>query len=310
MGASRNGTSRDAVMTKHEIAAVMRFLISRVRFGLAFALLFLAMPAVSHADSMDDAIARGALRIGIAEETFLPWVGRDASGQIMGFDVDVALDLARVLAVEPQFVEFPFDDLLHHLSIGDVDVVISGLSVTAERARSVLFSIPYGDTDYWLVVDKDTLPPSADQGDYDVEGYKVGAMEGSLAETEAKRLFKKAEIIPLADEAAARDALEKRELNAIVVPTPYPTFMMLRAPERFLLGSDALFGTNQAVAVRPDALRFVNFINAWINENDANGRLQDARDYWFGSLDWMKRVDGEDEISDEATPEAAPAQTK
>lgn len=290
-------------MTKgNGIAAIALFLSGKLRPLLACALLLPVLSAACFADSMENVIERGNLRVGIASESFLPWVGRDPSGRILGFEVDVAEDLARVLGVEPQFVEFPFDDLLHHLSIGDVDVVISGVAVSAARARSALFSIPYGHTDHWLLVDKETLPSSGKEGEYDVEGYKVGAMKGSIAEDEARRLFHRAEIVTFADEEAAREALDKRELNAIIVPTPYPTFMMLQHPERFLLGSDALFGTSEAIALRPDDLRFVNFINAWIVENSASGRLQQARDYWFGTLSWIKRVDGEPEISDEATP--------
>ncbi|MXN64968.1 transporter substrate-binding domain-containing protein [Stappia sp. GBMRC 2046] len=274
--------------------------------GLTGALLLaMTLAGSAHADAMEDAIKRGSLRIGIAEENFLPWVGRAADGSLLGFEVDVARDLAGVLGVDADFIELPFDDLSQHLLIGDIDVIVSAYSVTSERARSVLYSIPYGETDYWLVVDKNTLPDGADEGDYDVAGYKVGVMSDSIAETIAARLFEHAEIVPLADEGAARDAFEKGELNAIIVPTPYPTYMMQRAPDRFLLGSDSLFGTSEAVAVRPDSLRFVNFIDAWIVENQASGRLAEAREYWFGSFDWMERL-GESAGESDEQPAAPP----
>lgn len=290
----------------------MRRLKAILRRAMAVSLaLFLLVPAVlaatpAFADAMEDAIRRGSLRIGIAEEDFLPWTGRDADGNRFGFEVDVGQDLARVMGVTPDFVELPFDDLPYHLIAGDVDVIVSALSITAERARTLLFSIPYATTDYYLVVDKDTLPESAKDGEYDVAGYKVGAMEGSLAEAAAGRLFKQAEIVPLADEAAARDALENKQLNAIIVPSPYPTYMMEREPERFLLGSDSLFSTSEAVAARPDSLRFINFIDAWITENRGNGRLDQAYDYWFGSTDWMERADVKPGDSDEKPAGEAP----
>lgn len=282
----------------------------RVIAGLAGAMLLtVSLAGSAHADAMEDAIKRGSLRIGIAEENFLPWVGRAADGSLLGFEIDVARDLAGVLGVDADFVELPFDDLTRHLLVGDIDVIVSAYSVTSERARSVLYSIPYGETDYWLVVDKNTLPEGADEGEYDVDGYKVGVMDDSIAETLAGRLFKQAEIVPLADEGAARDAFENGELNAIIVPTPYPTYIMLKNPDRFLLGSDSLFGTSEAVAVRPDSLRFVNFIDAWIVENQASGRLAEAREYWFGSFDWMSRLDESVGESDEqpAAPPEKPA---
>jgi polar amino acid transport system substrate-binding protein len=244
----------------------------------------------THADTMDDVIKRGTFRVGVAQESFLPWIGRGPSGSLFGYEIDVATDLARVLSVKPEFVEIPFSDLLSMLTNGNIDVIFSGYTITTDRARSVLFSKPYSWTEYWLVVDTSALPEGAKEGDYDAEGYKIGVMAGKVSEELALGMFVKSEIKSFYDEATARDALDKGEINAIVAPTPYPTFMMLRHPDRYAIGSDALFGTSQAIAVRIDSLRFVNFIDAWITENKVNGRNQQAQDYWFGSLDWESRL--------------------
>lgn len=252
------------------------------------------------ADLMDDVVKRGSLRIGVARENLIPWLGRSKSGELLGYEVDVAQDLARVLSVRPEFVQVPFSELMNSLNIGDIDVIISGYSVTAKRARAALFSNPYGSTSYWLVVDNKTLPEGAENGNYDAEGYKVGVIEKTVSEELARSMFLKAEIVPLANEDAVREALSKGEINAIVAPTPYPTFMMLRSPDRFAIGSDALFSTNQAIATRTDAWRFVNFINAWIAENQANGRLEEMQTYWFGSLQWQARLENAGQINDEA----------
>ena len=79
--------------------------------------------------------------------------------------------------------------------------------------------------------------------------------------------------------------------------------MMLRHPDRFAIGSDILFSTAQAIAVRPDSLRFINFIDSWITENEMNGRKQQAQDFWFGSLDWENRLSSDAAVTDEAKPQ-------
>lgn len=259
--------------------------------------LLLAVP-LAQADTMDAVIDRGTLRIGIAEEDFLPWIGRDKAGKLLGFEVDVAHDLARVLGVKPEFVETPFGDLLNGLAAGRFDVIISAYSVTAERARLALFSVPYGQTDYYLLLDHNKAPKSAADGDYDVEGFKVGVIADTIGEAIAARSFTKAEIVPFPDAEASRDALSKGEVGAIIAATPIPNFMMLAEPDRLALGSDALYSSSEAVAVRPDSLRFINFIDAWIEENRANGRLQAAREYWFDTLEWEERLSKTDEPAD------------
>lgn len=249
----------------------------------------------ARADTMDAAINRGSLRIGIAKEDFLPWIGRDKAGGLVGFEVDVAQDLARVLGVRPEFVETPFGDLLAELTSGRIDVIMSAYSITADRARSALFSVPYGQTDYYLLLDRNSLPESASKGDYDVEGYKIGVIADTIGEDIAARSFTKAEIVPFPDDNASREALSKGQVGAIIAATPIPNFMMMEEPDRYAIGSDPLYSSSEAVAVRPDSLRFVNFIDSWIEENTANGRLQAARAYWFDSLDWEVRVTGEGE---------------
>ena len=275
----------------------MRHLLAVVVFAIS---LIPALPGSSAAGTMEDVISRGTLRVGIAEETFFPWVARDANGGLIGFEVDVAHDLATVLGVRLEFREFPYDDLLSKLSIGDVDVVVSAIAVTTDNARQALLSDPYGHVDYFLVVNTDSLPESADDGDYDIEGYKVGVAAGSVAETLALRIFKNAEVLPMEDEGAARDAMADDTINSVILPTPYPTYMMMNFPDQFALASDSLFATAQAVAVRPSDLRFINFINAWITENRENGRLGEARDYWFSSEDWEAQLNGTLAIDDEA----------
>lgn len=271
------------------------------RYAILLALLpSLLFAATSvQADTMDAVIDRGTLRIGIAEEDFLPWIGRDKAGKLLGFEVDVAHDLARVLGVRPEFVETPFGDLLNGLVAGRFDVVISAYSVTAERARLALFSVPYGQTDYYLLLDNNKLPKSAAEGDYDVEGFKIGVIADTIGEDIAARSFTKAEIVPFPNDEASRDALSKGEVGAIIAATPIPNFMMLAEPDRYAIGSEALFSSSEAVAVRPDSLRFVNFIDAWIEENQANGRLQAAREYWFDTLEWEQRLSKGDEPADQ-----------
>lgn len=255
------------------------------------------------AETMETVIQRGSLRIGIAAEDFFPWVGRDKAGKPVGFDVDIAQDLARALGVRPEFVETPFADLLAALSSGRVDAIISAYSITTDRARLALFSTPYGETDYYLLVDRKSLPESASEGDYDVAGFRVGVIAGTVEEDIAARSFMKAEIVRLPDDAASRDALVKGEVGGIIAATPIPNFMMLREPDRYAIGSDPLFSTSEAVAVRPDSLRFVNFIDAWLEANRANGRLRAAQDYWFDSLEWEGRVTGEDDADAEKPAE-------
>ncbi|WP_226577182.1 substrate-binding periplasmic protein [Acuticoccus sediminis] len=250
-------------------------------------------PAAAQTDgTLGDIGARGSIRVAVAEETFLPWLGRDADGDLLGFEVDVASDVAAALDVAVEFVEVPYDELPRCLAEAQCDVVVSAYSITAARARSVRFSDPYGSTDYFLVVDMDALPPDAIDGEYDVSEMSVGVTGGSPAATFAAGVFSNARIVRFGDDNAVRDALRDGEVDGAILPDPYPNFLLAQDPEKYGIGSDPLFGTVEGFAVAPGADDLLSVLNAWVAENTANGRLGAARAYWFSSLDWMGRLDG------------------
>ena len=76
----------------------------------------------------------GVLRIG-TESSFPPFAFRDDTGNLAGFDVELAKTVASRLNKEVVFVDMAFDALLPALSAGKIDMIAAGLSVTPERSK-------------------------------------------------------------------------------------------------------------------------------------------------------------------------------
>lgn len=90
-------------------------------------------------------IDRGKLVVAIGSEDVEPVVQTDAAGVLGGFDVDLARALARRLGVEPEFrrqARSP-DQIVDAVARGEADIGMAMLSITAERAKHVLFTSPY-----------------------------------------------------------------------------------------------------------------------------------------------------------------------
>lgn len=85
---------------------------------------------------------RGEIVIAM-EGTWAPWTYHDASGELVGFDVEVGRQIAQALGVEAAFVEGEWDGLLAGLDAGRYDIMINGVDVTEERAEAYDFSEPY-----------------------------------------------------------------------------------------------------------------------------------------------------------------------
>ena len=97
----------------------------------------LTAAAVAQAD-LDGAV----LRVG-SDTTYPPFEMVDASGQIVGFDVDVVHAICEEINCVPEFVTTAWDGIFPALAAGEFDMVASGVSITPERDEIVDFSEPY-----------------------------------------------------------------------------------------------------------------------------------------------------------------------
>lgn len=109
---------------------------------VASAVMLAAALAPALAGHLDDIAARGVLRVGSTGD-YKPFSYRQTDGGFIGMDVDLAGELARSLGVWLELVPTTWPTLMADLAAGKFDLALSGVSVTAERQRQALFSVPY-----------------------------------------------------------------------------------------------------------------------------------------------------------------------
>lgn len=120
---------------------------------LAVGVLAMATPAFAQT-ALDAVKTAGALRIG-TEGTYAPFTFHDASGALVGFDVEIGRAIAEKLGVEAEFVEGPWDGLIAGVDANRYDVVINQVGINAERQAKYDFSEPYIASKAALVVRED-----------------------------------------------------------------------------------------------------------------------------------------------------------
>ncbi len=110
--------------------------------GAWIAVLLAAALTPAQAGRLDDIAARGVLRVGSTGD-YKPFSYRQAGGGFIGMDVELAGELARSLGVRLELVPTTWPTLMADLRTDKFDLALSGVSVTAERQRQALFSVPY-----------------------------------------------------------------------------------------------------------------------------------------------------------------------
>ena len=152
--------------------------------------------------------------------------GKDVIG---GFDVDIANEIADAIGVELVIQEMDFDALVAALPAGKIDLVISGMNPTEERAKVVDFSEIYYNSQHGILVraeDVDKYKTFAD-----LEGAKVGAQLGSTQEQIAKNEIPNADLQLLANVNNLILELKSGKVDAIVMEKPVAKMAVKTNPE-------------------------------------------------------------------------------
>ena len=124
------------------------------------------------------------LKIG-TNATFVPFEFKnDKTGQHDGFDIDMINAIAKKMNAKPEFKDVSFDALIPALFSNDIDIAVSGMSITAARAEKVLFSAPYYEAGLGLIVKADSGISSFD----DLNGKSVAAQMGTTGADLAEKL--------------------------------------------------------------------------------------------------------------------------
>ena len=150
LGGTRLVFARDQSQeyTKDKVLASMQMLNEPVKATVARAPS--PAPATTLA-ALETIEARGVLRVGYLPDS-LPYAFFNQAGDLVGFDVEMAHRLAREMTVDLAFVPVDRERMTDQLAEGYCDLVMSGIAVTTQRARRMLFSNSYLDETMAFVV--------------------------------------------------------------------------------------------------------------------------------------------------------------
>ncbi len=233
---------------------------------------------------------RGVLRAGMS--IFVPWAMRTRSGELVGFEIDVARKVARDMGVGIEFVPTPWERLIPALIAGEFDVIIAGMSVRPRRRLAIDFTVPYAHSGMGIAASRAMAAEMKWPDDYDSAGVTFTCRRGATSCSDIERLFPKAVVRRFDDDAGALREVLSGNAHAVLSSCPQPVVWAAAHPARiFLPTTENLSQSDEAFGLRkgdPDALRF--FSN-WILVNRANGWLAGRHRYWFKGRDWVERVD-------------------
>lgn len=222
----------------------------------------------------------GVLRVGL-DASYPPFEEIDeATGEIRGFDVDLARELGRRLEVEVEIVNSGWDGLYDALEAGRFDAVISGLVYDPWQTDRVAYSISYFNAGQMLVVHQDERNIS---GVGDLKGRTVGVEIGSEGDVQGHELRKRLRDLTLHSYATPADvlsAVERREVDAGLVDA-ISARQFIRAGGGVRIVEPPVSDELYVVAVRLKDKALLQTINAALVKMRDDGTLVSLADKWL-----------------------------
>lgn len=222
----------------------------------------------------------GILRVGM-DPSWPPFEYIDeTTGQIVGFDVDLAQAIGQRLGVEVELVNVGFDSLYDALYAGRFDAIISALPYDPLLYGDVAYSISYFNAGQVLVVRTDEKGISEVK---DLSGKRLGVELASEGDVLGRRLQKKIEDLSLQTYMVPQDvlqALKEGEVKAAIVDA-VSAHQFIAVEGGVQVAGDPLTDELYVVAVRLDSPLLLKAINEALVEMREDGTLEKLQRKWF-----------------------------
>ena len=218
------------------------------------------------------------------DDSFPPMGFKDEKNEIVGFDIDLAKEVAKRLGREVEFKAIDWNSKEAELKSGRVDILWNGLDITDKRKENMLFSEPYMDNRQIVFVAKNGKVTVA--GEADLAGKTIGTQSGGTTEEyfenkpELKASIKEVKYYP--DYINAFMDLENGRLDAVVGDEIIGRYYISKHPDE-IQAIDTVIGTVSqfGIAFRKDDQKLRDEVQKVFDEMKADGTVAKISEKWF-----------------------------
>lgn len=218
------------------------------------------------------------------DDSFPPMGFKDEKNEIVGFDIDLAKEVAKRLGREVEFKAIDWNSKEAELKSGRVDILWNGLDITDKRKENMLFSEPYMDNRQIVFVAKNGKLSVASEAD--LAGKTIGTQSGGTTEEyfenkpELKSSMKEVKYYP--DYINAFMDLENGRLDAVVGDEIIGRYYISKHPDE-IQAIDTVIGTVSqfGIAFRKDDQKLRDEVQKVFDEMKADGTVAKISEKWF-----------------------------
>ena len=212
-------------------------------------------------------------------------------GEIFGLEPDLARMMANAMNVKVKFVTKPFPELLPALRAGEVDMVLSGMTITPKRNMEVAFVGPYFISGKAFLTKVKTIALAKKTAEVNSPNTKIVTLKDSTSQTFAETFLDKTTLFTTGTYDEAVEMVLKDKVQAMIADYPICVVSVFRYPEAGLLSViTPLTYEPIGIAIPANDPLLMNWTTNTLNSIEASGNLDELRLKWFAKGSWLDKL--------------------
>jgi L-cystine transport system substrate-binding protein len=223
--------------------------------------------------------SRGTLRVAL-EGTYPPFDYLDSSGNLVGFEVDLADALTKRLGVKPDFVPTKWDGILAGLDSGRYDVIMNQVTITPDRRNKYDFSAPYTISGIQIITLKGEASKITKPAD--LAGKTVGVGLGTNYEQWLRANVPQAIIKTYDDDPTKYADLRAGRIDAVLNDRLVVGYMIAHSDGQIVAAGEPFAKQEQGIALRKGNPDLLNALDGALDDLHKDGTFKAISVKWFG----------------------------
>jgi len=239
---------------------------------------------------MDRIISRGELRVGISGD-MPPMNLLTKDDKVIGMDVDVATMIAEAMGVKLSLQRIDFKGLLPALESGNIDMIVSNMTMTPERNLKVAFVGPYFTSGKAFLTKRSSIAQAKGLPDLDSPQYTFVALKGSTSEAVINSGAPKAKLLTAGTQNEAIQMVVDGKADGMIADYPICVVAVYRNPAAGLVSVVAPITYEPiGIAVPKGDPHLLNWLGNFLHSLEKAGYMNDLKEKWFAQPTWLPQM--------------------
>lgn len=259
----------------------MKFVLVALCILLALGFVFSCSKEKSQLNSLEKVQEKGVFILGL-DDSFPPLGFRDDNNKIVGYDIDLATEVAARLGVKLECQPIDWAAKEQELNTGKIDCIWNGFTMTEEREEALSFTKPYLDNAQVVIVREDSGYTKLS----DLAGKTIGLQAGSSASEAVDSVpeFKSSlkNIVEFKDNLTAFMDLEIKGIDAVVMDMVVGNYSIQTTGKAFVVLAEELSTEKYGVGFRKTDIELRDAVQNALLDMAKDGSIEAISTKWFG----------------------------